>query len=91
MFLLYHFARALSSADFIFPKKVFKEYHQSIKLFGFRSVLSFVGSDLGLPCLQRISEDDTRIEIILNKHICNFQKDLVERKPVFAACEQQRL
>ena len=44
----------LSSVDFFlkinFFKKIFQEYHQSIK--------HFVGPDLGPNCLQRLSADD---------------------------------
>ena len=52
----------LLSADFFkinFFEKVFQEYHQSVKQFGCRSGLTFVGPDPIRNCLQKLSADDT--------------------------------
>ena len=54
----------LSSADcfskLIFCKKLFQEYHQSVKQFGCRSGQTISRPDLGPNCWQRLSADDTR-------------------------------
>ena len=42
----------------IFFKKIFQEYHQSVKQFESRSGIHFVGPDLGPNCLKRLSADD---------------------------------
>ena len=57
--LLRIFACFLSSADFFFKinfflKKIFQEYHQSVKQFGSDQARRFVGYDLGPICLRRL-------------------------------------
>ena len=47
----------LSSADFF--KKNFQEHYHSVKGFGSRSGLTFVGPYLGPICLQKLSAVDT--------------------------------
>ena len=46
----------LSSADL--KDKILEEYYLSVKQFGSRSGLHFVGHDMGPNCLQRISAED---------------------------------
>ena len=65
------FFRLLNFFKIIFFEKLFQEYHQSGKQFGFRSGPTFsnnldsdqaqqnVGPDLDPNCLQRLSADDT--------------------------------
>ena len=52
----------LSSVDFFFKltfsKKIFQEYHQSVKQFDPDQAWRCVRPDLGLNCLQRLSADD---------------------------------
>ena len=49
----------------MFFKKLFQEmqYNQSVKQFGSRSGRQHVGPGLGPKCLQRLSADDTKLQL----------------------------
>ena len=52
-----------------FSKKFFQEHNQRVKQFGSRSGQVYVGPELGLNCLQRLSADDKS---------CPYSKKLTE-------------